>query len=299
MIEAVVKEIEGYSRIAIQAPEGLKRLAEALAIELEKRGKEVFIFSDPCYGACDIKDREAKELGAEALIHLGHRDFGLEQHIPVIFHPYYYDISIKDEDIKKISDALGNSRFSICFSINFEHVAKKIASALEELGKQPLSMHCVLGCSFTDIEGEGIVLYVGDGNFHPLGIALKNHVFAYDPLGGQFQLKDMNIEGEAIRKRIRGNLMGVLNAERIGVIVSTKRGQQRMEEAIRIKRALEGKGKKAEIFVMDRVEKNSLLGYGADGYINTACPRIAIDDEFEKPMVNYMDIAGLYELEDE
>jgi len=296
MIEELVKEVEGYRRIAIQAPEGLKRLAEELSIELEKKGKDVFIFSDPCYGACDIKDREAKELGAEALIHLGHRDFGLEQHIPVIFYPYYYEISIKDKDIKKISDTIGNSSFSICFSINFEHVAKKMASALEAFGKKPLSMHCVLGCSFMDIE-ESIVIYVGDGNFHPLGIALKNHVFAYDPLEGQ--LRDMSSEGEAIRKRMRGNLMGVLNAERIGIIVSTKRGQQRMEEAIRIKRALEKKGKKAEIFVMDRVEKNSLLGYGADGYINTACPRIAIDDEFEKPMVNYMDIAGLYGLGDE
>ncbi|MDY6985951.1 MAG: diphthamide biosynthesis enzyme Dph2 [Candidatus Thermoplasmatota archaeon] len=285
MIDDILKEVEEYRTIAIQAPEGLKRLAEELVGKLG----EAFIFADPCYGACDIKDIEAKELGAEVLIHLGHRDFGLEHCLPVLFYPYYYDIDVKDKDIERISEAIGDNAFSICFSINFERVAHKVASALESTGKKASGMRCVLGCSFPSIED--VVLYLGDGSFHPLGIALKSRVLAFDPLTGE--LKDMSAEGKALDRKRRGNLLGVLSAERIGILVSTKRGQQRMKEAIEMKKMLENKGKKVEIFVMDRIEESSLTGYRVEAYVSTACPRIALDDEFEKPIVNYTDLIDI------
>jgi 2-(3-amino-3-carboxypropyl)histidine synthase len=62
-----------------------------------------------------------------------------------------------------------------------------------------------------------------------------------------------------------------------------------MEEAVKIKRALEREGKSAELLVMDRIDAGSLVGYRVDAYINTACPRIATDDGFDKPMINYQE----------
>jgi 2-(3-amino-3-carboxypropyl)histidine synthase len=290
IITDVLKDTKEYSRIAIQAPEGLKKLSEVIARELERSGKEVLIFADPCYGACDPKDEEARGLGADVLVHLGHADFGLEKCIPVLFYPYYYEVDVSEEDAARISDALGDRDFSICFSVNFDRIAHRLASALSSIGKRPRELQRVLGCSFPSVDG--VALYVGDGLFHPLGVAVNNSVIAFDPF-----TRELNeISGEDMDRRKRGRLLGVLNAERVGILVSTKKGQQHFRDALVIKRHLENRGKKAEILVMDRIERDSLTGYGVDAYVNTACPRIATDDDLGKPTINY---AELVELESE
>ena len=283
----MIEYLEQYKRIAIQAPEGLKRVAEDLAADLQSRGKEVFLFADPCYGACDLKDREAEALGAEVLLHMGHKDFGLEKSIPVIFYPYYYDTEVREENVAEISELLGERSFSICHSVNFEKVAQALYSMLEARGKKARSLLCVLGCTFPEIR-EDVALYVGDGAFHPLGIARKNtSVITFDPLAKK--VSEMGAERDRFERKRRGALAGVLGADRIGIIVSTKRGQCRMEEAVKIKRVLEKEGKSAELLVMDRIDAGSLVGYRVDAYINTACPRIATDDGFDKPMINYQE----------
>jgi len=289
-IRDVLNDTENCTRIAIQAPEGLKRLSEEIARELEKSGKEVLIFADPCYGACDLKDEEARELGADVLVHLGHADFGLEKRIPVFFYPYYYEAEVSEEDVARILDALGDRDFSICFSVNFDRIAHRLASTLSSIGKRPRELQRVLGCSFPSVDG--VALYVGDGLFHPLGVAVNNGVIAFDPFTRELK----EISGEDMGRRKRGSILGVLNAERVGILVSTKRGQQRFRDALFVKRYLESRGKKAEILVMDRIDRDSLIGYGVDAYVNTACPRIATDDDLGKPTINY---AELMELENE
>jgi 2-(3-amino-3-carboxypropyl)histidine synthase len=55
-----------------------------------------------------------------------------------------------------------------------------------------------------------------------------------------------------------------------------------------IKNKLESDGKKAYILVFNEIKPEKLEGFELDCYINTACPRIAIDDrnEFKKPILN-------------
>jgi diphthamide biosynthesis enzyme Dph1/Dph2 domain len=83
--EEILKESDGYAKMAIQAPEGLKTHLLEVVDRLEECGKRVILFADPCYGACDLKDHEAKELGAELLVHIGHSEMGVEKELPVIF----------------------------------------------------------------------------------------------------------------------------------------------------------------------------------------------------------------------
>jgi 2-(3-amino-3-carboxypropyl)histidine synthase len=51
-----------------------------------------------------------------------------------------------------------------------------------------------------------------------------------------------------------------------------------MELAMRLKGLANKHGKEAYIILMDLVTPEQLLAFSAEAYVNTACPRIAIDD---------------------
>jgi 2-(3-amino-3-carboxypropyl)histidine synthase len=68
-------------------------------------------------------------------------------------------------------------------------------------------------------------------------------------------------------------------AQTVGIIVSTKSGQQRRALAQRLKKLHEG----AVIVMMREVSPDELLNLGFDCYVNTACPRLAYDDQVRFP----------------
>jgi len=82
-IERIVKEIKklkarpgNVKKVGLQFPEGLKTRAVELAGEIEeKSGAVTVIFADPCYGACDTKELEAKKLGLDLMVQFGHDPF--------------------------------------------------------------------------------------------------------------------------------------------------------------------------------------------------------------------------------
>jgi len=63
-------------RVGLQFPEGLKDKAVEVALEIEGRTlAKVFIFTDPTYGACDLKKGQAEKLKFDLLVHFGHTRF--------------------------------------------------------------------------------------------------------------------------------------------------------------------------------------------------------------------------------
>ena len=81
--ERIKQEIQkfGAKRVLIQMPQGLKPDAPRIAKMVEKTGAIALISADPCYGACDIANDEAINLGADMIIHFGHSKF--VKHTPV------------------------------------------------------------------------------------------------------------------------------------------------------------------------------------------------------------------------
>ena len=77
------------------------------------------------------------------------------------------------------------------------------------------------------------------------------------------------------------------DASVFGIIVSKKIGQERLEAAKDLKALAEKHGKQANIFLMDLVAPDLLEGYRVDAWVNTACPRIAIEDvlQYKKPIL--------------
>ncbi len=90
---SVMKKIRKHNakRIFLQVPEGLKTRVLGFARELEGKGVEVFISVEPCYGACDLRDREARSLGCDLLLHLGHSDYGVMSSLPVVYEEMAMD----------------------------------------------------------------------------------------------------------------------------------------------------------------------------------------------------------------
>jgi 2-(3-amino-3-carboxypropyl)histidine synthase len=148
----------------------------------------------------------------------------------------------------------------------------------------------VLGCNYSsaNVKTETII-YFGDGLFHPLGIhyATKKKVIIANPI--MLEIKKLEEEQETFLKKRILMIERAKNANEYAILVSTKEGQNKITEAERIKKELEKRGKKAKIYLMDFISNEALLGINAEALINTACPRIAIDDyqSYKQPIINY------------
>ena len=119
-------------------------------------------------------------------------------------------------------------------------------------------------------------LYIGSGFFHPLGVAIatRKRVIAADP----FLNQAVEVAPERFMRKRGGYVARAMDAKVFGVILSAKSGQTRMELARRLKELGARHGREVFIVLMDLVTPEQLLAFKADAYVNTACPRITVDD---------------------
>jgi 2-(3-amino-3-carboxypropyl)histidine synthase len=71
-------------------------------------------------------------------------------------------------------------------------------------------------------------------------------------------------------------------------LISSKEGQFRIELAKQIKKILEDEGMEGFLILMDNITPEALMPYmDLEGFVVTACPRIAIDDSqmYKKPLI--------------
>jgi len=112
----------GAKKILLQLPEGLKMGALELVKELEKYGIRTLLSTETCYGACDLRDNEAKDLGCDLLVHVGHSDMGLKTKLPVIYEEYRIDLDLVPL-LKKNSSFLKSYK-KICLVTTIQFIDK-------------------------------------------------------------------------------------------------------------------------------------------------------------------------------
>lgn len=290
--------------IFLQIPEGLKTKTEEIVNELEENGLNVITAMDPCYGACDIKQTEAKKMGCDAILHLGHTKFVEKNSIPIIYAPLKYNLGERFERITKIiTEYLIDEKINevgLTTTAQFLNYLPLLKKELEKegiksvIGKgKRVEDGQVLGCNYSSAQVSAkTIIYLGDGLFHPLGIhfSTQKNVIIANPL--TLEIKTLDEEKDKfIRQRIL-LIERAKNAKDYAILITTKEGQNRITEALKIKKDLEKNGKKVKIYSMDFISQESLLGINAESYINTACPRISIDDYFnyKKPIINYTEV---------
>jgi 2-(3-amino-3-carboxypropyl)histidine synthase len=288
--------------VGLQFPEGLKRQGPALAKEIEAgSGALVIISGDPCYGSCDIDD--SLLAGVDVLFHFGHSRISDDDRI--VFMEYYHEVDVEHAVI----NALPMLGHKVGVVTTVQHIKKldNIVNTLKKVGKEPVVSRGdsriayagqVLGCNFSAVpEGVDSILFVGTGNFHPMGMRLahKVPVVAADPFTGEARLVDV----EKIMKQRYAVMAKAMYAKTWGIIIGTKSGQQRLELAKRLK-DIAGD---AVLISIKEITPDRLLNFKVDAFVSTACPRIAIDEvgRFPAPVltpVEFEMVKGLRGWED-
>jgi 2-(3-amino-3-carboxypropyl)histidine synthase len=96
-----------------------------------------------------------------------------------------------------------------------------------------------------------------------------------DPLQGTLEAP---IDRGAIVRRRQLLVATVREARRWGILVSSFAGQNRTATALALQARARARGRQAEILSFSRLDPRDLEGRDLEAYVNTACPRIAIDD---------------------
>lgn len=134
-------------------------------------------------------------------------------------------------------------------------------------------------------------MFVGTGSFHPKAIALAytGKIFVFNPVDKKFFLFDRK-EAEKLKKKIRAALLKFHHASKIGVIISTKAGQNQYIRAQKLKKKYPDK--EFYFIAFDTVDFSQLENFPfVEVFVNTPCNRLI--DEYEKipkPMINIDDI---------
>ncbi|WP_295722120.1 diphthamide biosynthesis enzyme Dph2 [uncultured Methanobrevibacter sp.] len=298
--EKVINHIKNknYKTIGLQFPEGLKVQATSIAKIIEEETEaNVIISGDPCFGACDVCDDKMYGL-VDMIVHYAHTPLPLNYKVPVMFIESYSNIDIK-KSLKKTLELLTDyNKIAIATTTQHLHLLNEISDFLEDNGKEVVISSSskgtkkgqVLGCNFSSIKNldSDVYLFIGNGNFHPVGIHLftKAPVIAVDPYNGE--VRDVSDYAERILRIRFARIVKSQSVRRWGILVSSKEGQFRLAHARKIKKTLEKENMEAYIILVDLVNPDILLPYGdLEGFIVTACPRIAIDDSqmYKKPLI--------------
>lgn len=290
VVETVKKR--GARSVGLQFPEGLKRRARDVAGIIEQMtGAAVFISGNPCFGACDVDVQLGKMV--DIMFHFGHS--GMGEHDNVIFMEARSDADPAPV-VEKALDFLDAHRIGIITTVQHAHKLADVCDFLERNGKVCVTGSGgtrvkypgqVLGCSFEAARIDcDALLYIGSGLFHPLGAALATgkKVVAADPLTLRVEV----VSTDKVIKQRSAVIARAMDAKSFGIIVSTKAGQQRMTLARELKRLAGKHNRETAIIVMDLVTPEQLLNFKFDAFVNTACPRIAIDDagRFHAPVLS-------------
>ncbi|MFP4116972.1 MAG: diphthamide biosynthesis enzyme Dph2 [Candidatus Aenigmatarchaeota archaeon] len=298
-IEDLIEKIleEEPSKVLVQVPEGLRKKVTDIQSRLEREGVETFVSLEPCYGACDIKDKEAKELGCDLLVHVGHTKFCDDERIKTLYFPWYYErdpVPLLKQSLDRLK---GFENIGLLSTANFLPSLDKARAFLEEEGFNVFTEEGdrtaegqILGCDVSAalaVEDKvDCYLYFGSGIFHPLGLLSETEAPVF-----RLDFEENEIEEMSLDRFKRQRIIAVEKAKEaktFGILLTTKKGQSRPELASRLKEKLEASDKRAYLFTMDEVTPGKLAGIDVDCLINTACPRVAVEHrtQFGVPILN-------------
>ncbi|KYK33541.1 MAG: diphthamide biosynthesis protein, partial [Thermoplasmatales archaeon SG8-52-3] len=271
-LEKVVNTINknNYKRVLLQVPEGLKiNFFKFVDFIEEKTKANVIISADPCFGACDISSFGLNNLNIDIIVHIGHTS------IPEINNTQVHTIFVNAESIldlsrviKKAISKINGKKVGLLSTSQHVHLLDTVKEILIAnnfipiIGKGDNRIELdgqILGCNFSAaksiLDEVDSFLFIGSGNFHPLGLSLitKKQVIACDPYTNMVREKELVDLKDMILRQRYGAIARSKDAKVFGIIVGTKIGQQRIDQAYKIKEELELKGKKSYVFSINHL----------------------------------------------
>jgi 2-(3-amino-3-carboxypropyl)histidine synthase len=288
--------------VALNGPEGLISKLQDVADHIGERfGIEVYIIGDTCWGSCDLNTHAADMLSADILFNIGHTiamdTFGQK----VIMIGAFDDISFDVVAKKCANDLVGKKYKTVSLVTCSQHLhqigsVKKIFEdhgykIIIGRGKGQLLDAQVFGCEFYPAysvqKQVDAYIFLGQSMFHSASVAMSTEkpTFMLDPYFEEYT--EVNEFAQGLQKKAVLSIYKALDAEKIGIVIGLKEGQFAHVRAIELKKEFEKLDKKVQMIALTEITDERMQVFkGIDAFVQVACPRIATDNHFKKPMLS-------------
>lgn len=182
---------------------------------------------------------------------------------------------------KKLASVLSNQEILklpknlfLAYTIQYKDLAISIKSQLEKNKINISRFQQVLGCSI--VKTNIPILLIGTGRFHATNLytqAQEIYVWENNKI-----VKIPQKEIDEIKAKRKTALIKFLKSENIGVLVTTKPGQENINQALKLKEKLEKQGKQAFIFLSNNIDSTQFENFNIGSWVNTACSGLAMDN---------------------
>jgi 2-(3-amino-3-carboxypropyl)histidine synthase len=243
---------------------------------------------------------EAESLDIDLIVHYGHSKLVKYERVPTIYVEARATLNV-DASVENALPMLEKwHKIGLATTVQHVQTLDSVRELLLHAGKTVVIGDAgrlnypgqIIGCDYSntksianDIEA---FLFIGGGRFHALGIALSTSkpTIVADP----YEKRAYSIDQEAqkILKQRWASIGEAMKAKTFAVLIGLKLGQKRINEALSIREKLEKNGKVAHLFAAREIVPEMLMEFPTvDAYVNTACPRISLDDtsKFRKPVL--------------
>lgn len=288
-----IKE-EGYEKVGLQGPDGIKPQLIEFADELRDHEIEPVLIGASSFGACGIADEKASRMGADALVHVGHTRFLHPEGDDMDDLDVYYLPYREDRDIMSVLeehyDEIEEETLGLVGVTQYMDRAEPAREFLEEKGFKVVEgrtglrttepgqvLGCDAGAAHNIAEKVDAFVFLGSGHFHPSQVSeTGKKVYVVDPYEKHIWVEPPNSLDDEYQAEV-ARVMKHKDKQKWGIVTSSKKGQNYLQAVKIAKEKLEKHGKDVYIFVEDRIFESDYKGYGIDIYVNCACPRMTKD----------------------
>ncbi|MFA5857213.1 MAG: diphthamide synthesis protein [Candidatus Pacearchaeota archaeon] len=190
----------------------------------------------------------------------------------------YIESTLKNSEIHLSNEELDKlpKNLVIAYSIQFKPLLRPLLLILKKRKIKVFDTHQVLGCSKLKVSHP--ILFIGSGKFHISNLYLNSDEIYI--LENNHITNISSNEIESVRNKRKTALLKFLSADNVGILVSTKPGQEFLDKAIKLKQDLSKKDKKAYIFLAETLDINQFENFNIDSWVNTACSGLANDNPY-------------------
>ena len=282
---------------------------EALFPKMQETGKKVmelfdipaYIIGDTCWGSCDLNTHAADMLGVDLLFNIGHT-ISIETFDKKVIMINAYDDVKFDTIVEKFAKEMTNREYKTFGIVTDSQHLDQIQSSKKILensgfnivigdGKGQLNDGQVFGCEFYpayNIQKRiDAYVFLGQSIFHSVSIAMSTEkpTFMLDPYFNEFQ--QVNDKARTMEKKAILSIYKAQEAKKIGIIIGLTEGQFAKIKALNLKKSLDAFEKEIKLFALTEITEARLRNFkGIEAFIQVACPRIAIDNHFSRPLLS-------------
>ena len=285
--------------VALNGPDGiLPQVQQASMNIMKKFNIPAYVLADTTWGSCDLNTKGAETLSADILFNIGHT-ISMESLGKNIFMINAYDDISFDTVAVKCAKQLPNLTVSLITDSQHLTEIDKVKNILEQYGltvligkgKGQLNDGQVFGCEFYPATANKTKcdanVFLGQSNFHAAGLALSTGLPTYvlDPYFNE--VREVTEFAQKLKKKATLSIYKAADCNVFGVILGLRDGQLSKTTALKFKIELEKAGKTAYLFALTDITNDKLNNLsGIEAFIQVACPRISIDNQFNKPVLS-------------